>query len=56
MSKTVTITFEVRSHVYIRGTECNFSKSAGSPRATAWGLGWAVYLSQTRCHRSNHIG
>ena len=26
---------------------CNFSKSAGSPRAIAWALGRAVYLSQT---------
>ena len=25
----------------------NFSKSAGSPRAIAWSLGRAVYLSQT---------
>ena len=26
---------------------CNFSKSAGGPRAIAWALGRAVYLLQT---------
>jgi hypothetical protein len=31
----------------IKAVRGNFSKSAGSPRAIAWALGRAVYLSQT---------